>query len=82
MTLTSHQSQGTKNVCIYPVTYLAKSDWLRGIVADNVVTQYDLICLFGYSIHLLINHITSLIYMFHRSLMFVFLNNEICIHKR
>lgn len=34
------------------MTYLAKSDWLRGIVTDDIVTQYDLICFFRYSIHL------------------------------
>lgn len=63
------------------VTYLTKSDWLRGIVTDNVMTQYDLICLSRYSIHLLmlIKHITSFIYMSHSSLMFVFFNKEICI---
>lgn len=41
------------------MTYLTKSDWLRSIVTDDVMTQYDLIRLFRYSIHLLIKHIAS-----------------------
>lgn len=75
-----HTKAGVQNnVCICHVTYLTKSDWLRGIVTDDVMTQYDLICLSRYSIHLLIKHITSFIYMSHSSLMFVFFIKEICI---